>query len=50
MGLLELLIVILLIAWLLGAFAFPVGSLVHVLLFVVLLLILLRFVRGRRVL
>jgi hypothetical protein len=51
MGLLELLIVILLIAWLLGAFAFPVGtSLIHVLLVVVLVLALLRWSRGRKVL
>lgn len=45
---LELLIVVVLILWLLGAFVVPVGgSAVHVLLIVVLVLVLVRWVTGR---
>jgi hypothetical protein len=51
MSLLELLIVIILIGWLLGAFVFPVGgSLIHALLVVVLALIIVRILQGRTVL
>jgi hypothetical protein len=50
MNLLELLIVILLIGWLVGAFVVPVGgSLIHVLLVVVLVLIVVRLLQGRDV-
>ena len=49
MGLLELLIVILLVLWLVGAFAFPIGgSAVHILIVIVLVLVVLRFARGQR--
>lgn len=45
---LELVIVVVLILWLLGAFVVPVGgSLIHVLLVVVLVLVLVRYVTGR---
>jgi len=47
MGLLELLIVVILIAWLLGGVVMPVGtSAVHLLLIVVLILVLVRWNRG----
>jgi hypothetical protein len=50
MGLLELLIVILLVGWLLGVFIVPVGgSLIHLLLVVVLVLIIMRVLQGRDV-
>lgn len=47
MGLIELLIVVLLIAWLLGGFVAPVGtSAVHLLLVVVLVLVIVRWNRS----
>lgn len=46
---LELLIVILLIGWLVGAFAFSVGPLIHLLLVVALIVLIVRFATGRRV-
>jgi hypothetical protein len=48
MSLLELLIVILILAWLLGYFVFPLGNLVHLLLVVLLIVIIVRVVQGRR--
>lgn len=47
MGLLELLIVVLIIAWLMGAVVYPVGSLIHLLLVVILVVIVVRLVQGR---
>lgn len=48
MGLLEWIIVIVLILWLLGWLAFPIGgNLIHVLLVIVLVLIIIRLLRGR---
>jgi len=50
MNLLELLIVIILIGWLVGAFVFPVGGqLIHVLLVVVLVLVVMRLLQGRSI-
>jgi hypothetical protein len=49
MGLLELLIVVLVVAWILGAFVVPVGGLIHLLLVVVLIVIIVRIVQGRSV-
>lgn len=49
MTILELLIVLILIFWLIGAFAYPVGSLIHVLLVVVVVLIIIRIVQGRSI-
>jgi hypothetical protein len=43
---LELIIVVLLVMWLLGAFAFSVGPLIHVLLVVALVVLILRLLRG----
>lgn len=49
MGLIELIIVILIIAWLIGAFAIPVGgSLIHILIVVVLILVILRLFNSNR--
>jgi hypothetical protein len=48
---LETIIAILLVLWLLGAFVMPipaVGSLVHLLLVVVLVVAVIRFIQGRR--
>ena len=48
---LETIIVVLLVLWLLGAFVMPipaVGGLVHLLLVVVLVVVVIRFVQGRR--
>jgi Family of unknown function (DUF5670) len=48
MSLLEVLIVVVLLAWLLGAFVAPVGgSLIHLLLIVVLVLVAVRLLQGR---
>jgi hypothetical protein len=50
MGLLELLIVVILILWLTGAFIVPVGgSLIHLLLVVVLVLVIVRLLQGRSI-
>jgi hypothetical protein len=48
---LETIIFVLLVLWLLGAFVMPVpavGSLVHLLLVVVLVVVVIRFMQGRR--
>jgi hypothetical protein len=48
MDLLTLLIVILIVAWLLGGFVFPVGgSAIHLLLVVILVIVLVRVLQGR---
>lgn len=48
---LEIIIIVLLIAWLLGAFIVPVGgAFIHLLLAVVLVVVIVRLVQGRRVL
>lgn len=48
---LETIIVLLLVLWLLGAFAFQVGgNLIHLLLLVVLVVVVVRLVQGRRAL
>ena len=46
---LELLIVVLLILWLLGWLAYPVGgNLIHLLLVLILVVVLIRILQGRR--
>jgi hypothetical protein len=51
MNILEVLILVLLVAWLLGAFVVPVGgSLIHVLLVVILVIVVIRLAQGRAVL
>ena len=42
--------VILVIGWALGFFAFHVGSIIHVLLVIALIVVLLRIIRGQKVL
>jgi hypothetical protein len=50
MNLIELLIVIVLIGWLVGAWVFPVGgSLIHALLVVALVLVVVRLLQGRQI-
>jgi len=49
MGLLELIIVILVIAWLTGTFVVPVGgSLIHLLLVIIVIVVIVRLLRGER--
>jgi hypothetical protein len=47
--LLYVLAVILIIGWILGAFVFSVGGIIHILLVVAIIAILLRLIRGRSV-
>ena len=47
--LLYVLAVILIIGWILGAFVFSVGGLIHILLVVAVIAILLRLIRGKSV-
>jgi hypothetical protein len=50
MGLLELLIVILILMWMVGYFVVPVGgSLIHLLLVILVMVILVRLIQGRAV-
>jgi hypothetical protein len=46
---LELLIVILLVGWLVGAFAFNLGGFIHLLLVLALVVLIVRLMQGRRV-
>jgi Family of unknown function (DUF5670) len=47
---LEVIIVVLLLLWLFGAFVSPFGgNLIHLLLVILLVVIVLRFVQGRRI-
>lgn len=45
---LETIVVILLILWALGLFAFNVGNLIHILLVIAIIVILVRVIQGRR--
>ncbi|MCD9014538.1 lmo0937 family membrane protein [Parachryseolinea silvisoli] len=47
--LLYVVAVILIIGWLLGAFVFSVGSIIHLLLVIAIIAVLLRLIRGRSV-
>lgn len=49
MGILELLIIILVIAWLLGFFAFHIGGIIHLLLVIAVIVLVFRLLRGRTV-
>jgi hypothetical protein len=49
MDLIWILAIILFIGWLLGAFAFHVGGLIHILLVIILIVVIVRLVTGRRV-
>jgi hypothetical protein len=48
-NLLYIIAVILLIGWVLGAFVFTVGKLIHILLVLAIIAILIRVIRGDRV-
>jgi hypothetical protein len=47
--LLYIIAIILIIGWLLGAFVFNVGSIIHVLLVIAVIAVILRLIRGRSV-
>jgi hypothetical protein len=47
--LLYIIAVILIIGWLLGAFVFSTGSIIHLLLVIAIIAVLLRLIRGRSV-
>jgi hypothetical protein len=47
--LLYVLAVILIIGWILGAFVFNLGSIIHILLVIAIVAVLLRLIRGRSV-
>ncbi len=47
---LETIIIILLILWALGYFAFNIGSLIHVLLVIAIIVVLVRIIQGRKIL
>jgi hypothetical protein len=49
-GMLETILIILVVLWALGFFAFHVGSLVHVLLVVALVVLIVRLLQGRKIL
>lgn len=46
MSVLELLIIILLIAWFTGTAVFPIGSAIHILLLIVVVILVIRVVQG----
>ena len=41
-------VVILLVLWLLGVVAFPVGNLIHILLVIAIIIVLVRVIQGRK--
>jgi hypothetical protein len=49
-NLLYIIAVILIIAWVIGFFAFSVGGLIHILLVIAVIAILIRIIQGRKVL
>ena len=49
-NLLYVIAVILIIAWLIGFFAFSTGGLIHILLVIAVIAILIRIIQGRKVL
>jgi hypothetical protein len=49
MDLLTLLIILLIIAWAMGSFVFPVGNLIHLLLVIVIVIIAVRLIRGQSI-
>lgn len=49
-SLLYIIAVILIIAWALGFFAYSAGGLIHILLVIAIIVILLRVIRGNRIL
>lgn len=49
-NLLSVIIVILVVAWAIGYFAFSVGGIIHVLLVIAVIALLFRIISGRRIL
>ena len=49
-GMLETILIILVVLWALGFFAFHVGGLVHVLLVIALVVLIVRLLQGRKIL
>jgi hypothetical protein len=49
-NLLYIIAVVLIIAWLIGFFAFSAGGIIHILLVIAVIAILIRIIQGRRVL
>jgi hypothetical protein len=49
-NLLYIIAVVLIIAWLIGFFAFSAGGLIHILLVIAVIAILIRLIQGRKVL
>jgi hypothetical protein len=47
---LETILIVLVILWALGFFAFHVGGLIHVLLIIALIVLIIRLLQGRRIL
>lgn len=47
MTLLDVVIIVLILAWLTGSFVIPVGSVIHLLLAVLLVVVILRVAQGR---
>ena len=41
-------VIVLLVLWALGMFAFPVGNLIHILLVIAIIVVLIRVIQGRR--
>ena len=51
MDLLTLIIIILVVLWLLGGFAFHIGgSLIHILIVIAVIILIIRLIQGRKVL
>lgn len=46
---LEAILIILIVLWALGYFAFHIGGLVHVLLVIALVVVIMRLLRGRKI-
>jgi hypothetical protein len=49
-SLLYIIAVILIVAWAVGFFAYSAGSVIHILLVIALIAVILRIIRGRRIL
>ncbi len=49
-NILYIIAVILIIGWLVGFFAFHAGGLIHILLVIALIVVIVRFIQGRKVL
>lgn len=50
MTLLEILILVLLLIWVSGAFIYPIGSVIHIVLILIVVLIVVRLLQGQQIL